>query len=248
MVASACQRGLDIAGRPHPGAFAAVTEQAAEEASFFLRRDGEGSGTYARRIFQRVFTADIERVIRMEVHCFFGRFHELQGSGPVWCLTQLHGHGSMLSVSMGCCATPSVGQCCLLLTTSWQLHGYSLYSITHGAAAWMRKARGTAQLASLLWQHLNKAGCRGAGPMEVEAAANPAAAGRAASASGRSRAGVALSLCIIFHSTRVIPEHRRPADAACWFAWGHICLPQHIQEPGSAEALGSSNALQHADC
>ena len=41
--------------------------QAAEDASFFLRRDGEGSGTYARRIFQRVFTADIERVIRMEV-------------------------------------------------------------------------------------------------------------------------------------------------------------------------------------
>ena len=44
--------------------------QAAEDASFFLRRDGEGSGTYARRIFQRVFTADIERVIRMEVPRF----------------------------------------------------------------------------------------------------------------------------------------------------------------------------------
>ncbi len=41
--------------------------QAAEDASFFLRRDGEGSDVYARRIFRRVFTSDIERVLRMEV-------------------------------------------------------------------------------------------------------------------------------------------------------------------------------------
>lgn len=41
--------------------------QAAEDASFFLRKDGEGSGAYARRIFRRVFTSDIDRVLRMKV-------------------------------------------------------------------------------------------------------------------------------------------------------------------------------------
>jgi hypothetical protein len=45
---------------------AAAAAAAAEEASFFVR-DGEGSGAYARRVFQRVFTSDIERVLRMEV-------------------------------------------------------------------------------------------------------------------------------------------------------------------------------------
>lgn len=44
--------------------------QAAEDASFFLRRDGEGSDVYSRRIFRRVFTSDIERVLRMEVRAF----------------------------------------------------------------------------------------------------------------------------------------------------------------------------------
>ncbi len=48
---------------PDPNEF----PQAAEDASFFLRRDGEGSDAYARRVFGRVFTSDIERVLRMEV-------------------------------------------------------------------------------------------------------------------------------------------------------------------------------------
>ncbi|KAK9806335.1 hypothetical protein WJX72_010622 [[Myrmecia] bisecta] len=37
-----------------------------EDPSFFLRRDGETADAYARRIFHRVFTYDIERVLRMK--------------------------------------------------------------------------------------------------------------------------------------------------------------------------------------
>lgn len=36
-------------------------------ASFFLRREGEGSLEYAKRVFGRVFGSDIERVIGMAV-------------------------------------------------------------------------------------------------------------------------------------------------------------------------------------
>ncbi len=41
--------------------------QARNDRSFFLRRDGEGSTAYSRRIFARVFTHDVERVLGMEV-------------------------------------------------------------------------------------------------------------------------------------------------------------------------------------
>lgn len=41
--------------------------QARNDRSFFLRRDGEGSTAYGRRIFSRVFTHDVERVLGMEV-------------------------------------------------------------------------------------------------------------------------------------------------------------------------------------
>lgn len=33
----------------------------------FLRRDGESADAYAARIFKRVFTEDIENVLKMEV-------------------------------------------------------------------------------------------------------------------------------------------------------------------------------------
>lgn len=39
----------------------------AEEASSFAQRDGEAADAYARRIFERVFGHDIERVLSMEV-------------------------------------------------------------------------------------------------------------------------------------------------------------------------------------
>jgi hypothetical protein len=38
-----------------------------EEASFFLRREGEQPQAYAERIFTRVFQTDIERLVSMEV-------------------------------------------------------------------------------------------------------------------------------------------------------------------------------------
>ncbi len=44
-----------------------AAEEAAEAASFFVRREGEAAVDYARRVFGRVFTADVERVIGMEV-------------------------------------------------------------------------------------------------------------------------------------------------------------------------------------
>ena len=42
-------------------------QQAAEDHSAFLRQDGESADAYARRIFERVYGHDIERVLRMEV-------------------------------------------------------------------------------------------------------------------------------------------------------------------------------------
>ena len=39
----------------------------ADEGSSFARKDGEAANAYARRIFERVFGHDIERVLRMEV-------------------------------------------------------------------------------------------------------------------------------------------------------------------------------------
>ncbi len=43
-------------------------EEAEEEGpSAFLRQDGEGVESYAARIFKRVFTDDIENVLKMEV-------------------------------------------------------------------------------------------------------------------------------------------------------------------------------------
>ena len=79
-------------------------KQAAEDASFFLRRDGEGSGTYARRIFHRVFTADIERVIRMEVRW---RPQVLVASGMA-----SGGVQSNMHAAAGCCL-------CLATSSSW---------------------------------------------------------------------------------------------------------------------------------
>ena len=39
-----------------------------EDPSAFLRKEGEAADVYARRIFERVYGHDIERVLRMEVH------------------------------------------------------------------------------------------------------------------------------------------------------------------------------------
>ena len=61
----ACQ---NLGSRSLDGANAPFTPvQAKNDRSFFLRRDGEGSSEYGRRIFTRVFTHDVERVLGMEV-------------------------------------------------------------------------------------------------------------------------------------------------------------------------------------
>ena len=39
----------------------------AEDVSSFARKEGEAADAYARRIFERVFGHDIERVLRMDV-------------------------------------------------------------------------------------------------------------------------------------------------------------------------------------
>ena len=39
----------------------------AEDPSAFLRQEGEAADVYARRIFERVYGHDIERVLQMEV-------------------------------------------------------------------------------------------------------------------------------------------------------------------------------------
>lgn len=46
---------------------AAAAAAAAEEANFFQRRGGESALQYACRVFTRVYTTDIERVISMTV-------------------------------------------------------------------------------------------------------------------------------------------------------------------------------------
>ena len=38
-----------------------------DDPSFFLRGEGEGAEAYARRVFQRVFCDDIQRILRMDV-------------------------------------------------------------------------------------------------------------------------------------------------------------------------------------
>ena len=42
-------------------------EAPAEDVSSFARKEGEAADAYARRIFERVFGHDIERVLRMDV-------------------------------------------------------------------------------------------------------------------------------------------------------------------------------------
>lgn len=42
-------------------------EKEGEEPSAFLQQEGEAADVYARRIFERVYGHDIDRVLRMEV-------------------------------------------------------------------------------------------------------------------------------------------------------------------------------------
>mmetsp|Transcript_10416 Transcript_10416/g.31372 ORF Transcript_10416/g.31372 Transcript_10416/m.31372 type:complete len:722 (+) Transcript_10416:235-2400(+) len=58
--------GTEASAGPSPDVAAAAAAQAKKDKSFFLRRDREDSTAYARRIFTRVFTHDIQRVLRME--------------------------------------------------------------------------------------------------------------------------------------------------------------------------------------
>ena len=51
-------------GAPGPSGEGALP---AEDLSKFLARDGEDPGAYAARIFRRVFCADIESVLKMDV-------------------------------------------------------------------------------------------------------------------------------------------------------------------------------------
>ena len=51
-------------GAPGPSGEGALP---AEDPSTFLARDGEDPGAYAARIFRRVFCADIESVLKMDV-------------------------------------------------------------------------------------------------------------------------------------------------------------------------------------
>ena len=62
----------DQAGGPqqHPNGGSSSSGSGAEQqdgASAFMRREGEGAGAYARRVFQRVFCEDIRSVLQMEV-------------------------------------------------------------------------------------------------------------------------------------------------------------------------------------
>ncbi|GBF97588.1 SUMO-activating enzyme subunit 2 [Raphidocelis subcapitata] len=70
--AAAAKPGRDAALAP-PASDSDAREQdqraaseAAEAASFFLRREGEGAGAYAGRVFGRAFGEDVEKVARME--------------------------------------------------------------------------------------------------------------------------------------------------------------------------------------
>ncbi len=58
--------GQDGAGR-QTDQEGAVEQKEAEDPSAFLRQEGEAAEAYARRIFERVYGHDIERVLRMEV-------------------------------------------------------------------------------------------------------------------------------------------------------------------------------------
>lgn len=49
-----------------PEADSAAQQQASKDPSAFLRQEGEDANVYARRIFERVYGHDIERVLRME--------------------------------------------------------------------------------------------------------------------------------------------------------------------------------------
>lgn len=51
-----------------------------DDPSFFLRREGEPAVPYARRIFERVFCTDIERVLKMDVS--FGCYPRAQYCYP----------------------------------------------------------------------------------------------------------------------------------------------------------------------
>lgn len=53
-------------GGPQAGQEAGAEQREAEDPSAFLRQDGEAADPYARRIFERVYGHDIERVLRME--------------------------------------------------------------------------------------------------------------------------------------------------------------------------------------
>lgn len=58
--------GQDGAGS-QAGQEGAAEQKEAEDPSAFLRQEGETADAYARRIFERVYGHDIERVLRMEV-------------------------------------------------------------------------------------------------------------------------------------------------------------------------------------
>jgi len=53
-------------GQSAENAAATAAAAAAEELSFFVRKEGEGAVDYAVRVFNRVYTSDIERLVKME--------------------------------------------------------------------------------------------------------------------------------------------------------------------------------------
>ena len=67
------QSEADPDGHPAPEP---AGKKEAEDPSAFLRQEGEAADVYARRIFERVYGHDIERVLRMEVR--------LQASALSW--------------------------------------------------------------------------------------------------------------------------------------------------------------------
>lgn len=50
-----------------------------DDPSDFLQRNGESAETYARRIFERVFCRDIEKVLSMEVRLLSESFFSTRG-------------------------------------------------------------------------------------------------------------------------------------------------------------------------
>ena len=59
--------GQSEAAPEGPSAPETAEQKEAEDPSAFLRQEGEAADVYARRIFERVYGHDIERVLRMEV-------------------------------------------------------------------------------------------------------------------------------------------------------------------------------------